>query len=69
MDVAPTALTLLGIEPVNMDGVVLTDALISPTKAQQHAQDKVADALTAYQRAIMARSQIDQMMQRPFRKG
>jgi len=69
MDVAPTVLTLLGIEPVNMDGVVLTDALTAPTKAQQNAQDKVADALTAYQRAIMARSQVDQMMQRPFRKG
>ena len=67
MDVAPTVLTLLGIEPARMDGVVLADALAKPSHAQQSAQDKIADALTAHQKAIMTRSQIDQMTQEPFR--
>jgi len=59
MDIAPTVLTLLGIDPVNMDGVVLADALVRPTDAQLQAQDTVASPLTAYQQAIIARSQAD----------
>jgi arylsulfatase A-like enzyme len=65
MDVAPTVLTLLGIQPTNMDGVVLADALIAPTRAQENAQDALTPALTAYQRAIIARSQADVAAQHP----
>jgi hypothetical protein len=63
MDVAPTVLTLLGIAPTNMDGVVLADALARPTTQQVNAQDILAPALTAYQNAIMARSQADIALQ------
>jgi arylsulfatase A-like enzyme len=66
MDVAPTVLASLGLEPSNMDGVVLADALLSPSKTQQHGQDTIADALTAYQAAIKTRSHIDEMRQKPF---
>jgi arylsulfatase A-like enzyme len=65
MDIAPTVLTLLGIEPKNMDGVVLADALVKPTSAQQQAQDAIAAALTAYRQAIEARSQTDVATQKP----
>lgn len=65
MDVAPTVLTLLGIEPTNMDGVVLADSLVRPTNAQVRAQDSIAGALQAYQNAIIARSQSDLTTQRP----
>jgi hypothetical protein len=63
MDVAPTVLTLLGIEPTNMDGVVLADALAKPTTQLIDAQDKIAPTLTAYQKAIIARSQADIALQ------
>jgi arylsulfatase A-like enzyme len=65
MDVAPTVLTLLGLQPTNMDGVVLADALTAPTNAQLHAQDTLAPALAAYQRAIIARSEADFTAQHP----
>lgn len=56
VDIAPTILTLLGIPPSNMDGVVLADALISPTDAQVAAQDALAAPLTTYQKALKAQS-------------
>jgi arylsulfatase A-like enzyme len=59
MDVAPTVLSLLGIEPENMDGVPLADALVSPTNQQVRDQDQLTFPLTAYQKAIMARSAAD----------
>lgn len=59
MDVAPTVLALLGIEPTNMDGVVLADALARPTPAQQQAQDTIASGLLRYQDAIIARTLAD----------
>lgn len=65
MDVAPTALTLLGIAPSNMDGVVLADVLPAPSKEQQDAQDKIAGDLTAYQKAIIERSDLDVAEENP----
>jgi arylsulfatase A-like enzyme len=59
MDVAPTILSLLGIQPGRMDGVTLADALPAPTAAQLHAQDALAPALTRYQQTIIAASQAD----------
>lgn len=59
MDIAPTVLTLLGIKPSNMDGVVLTDALVRPTGADVAAQDTLAPDLTLFQEAIYRRSATD----------
>jgi arylsulfatase A-like enzyme len=59
MDVAPTVLTLLGTQPIRMDGVVLADALVAPSGNQEAAQGAVASSLTAFQKAVMARSRID----------
>jgi arylsulfatase A-like enzyme len=38
VDVAPTALTLMGITPERMDGIVLSDAMQAPTERQVHTQ-------------------------------
>ncbi|MGH2518992.1 MAG: alkaline phosphatase family protein [Chloroflexota bacterium] len=59
MDIAPTVLRLLGIEPTNMDGAVLADALINPTAADVQAQDLLAGPQHAHQRAIIKRSNED----------
>jgi arylsulfatase A-like enzyme len=67
MDVAPTVLTLLGLQPSNMDGVVLADALAAPTAAQERAQGDLESVLTGYQRAVIARSRGDIAAHRPSR--
>ena len=59
MDIAPTALTLMGIQPTRMDGIQLSDALMNPTSAAQRATDDLAPRITAYQRAISAQSAAD----------
>jgi hypothetical protein len=59
MDIAPTALTLMGIQPSLMDGVQLTDALVHPTPDAQRATDELTPKITAYQRAISDRSTAD----------
>jgi hypothetical protein len=59
MDVAPTVLALLGLEPARMDGVVLADALVRPTTPHQRAFDDIAPHLTAWQRALVAQSEAD----------
>ncbi len=38
VDVAPTVLAVMGIMPERMDGIVLSDALQSPTARQEHTQ-------------------------------
>ncbi len=64
MDIAPTVLTLFGLAPSRMDGIVLSDALLHPTAAQVTAQDTIAPALTAYQTAIRRQSELDIALQR-----
>jgi arylsulfatase A-like enzyme len=59
MDIAPTALTLMGIQPSRMEGIELSDALLHPTPHGQRAADEIAPQLTAYQRALRARSAAD----------
>lgn len=59
MDIAPTVLALLGIEPANMDGLVLSDALAKPTDAHVEFQDSLAPALTRFQDALYRRSITD----------
>jgi hypothetical protein len=46
VDLAPTALTVLGIMPERMDGIVLSDALLAPTERQLHTQIALNTELT-----------------------
>jgi predicted AlkP superfamily pyrophosphatase or phosphodiesterase len=59
VDIAPTALTLMGITPVHMDGVVLADALAAPTAGQVDAQGAVNRELSPLEKALQARSDAD----------
>ncbi|GAC1400264.1 MAG: hypothetical protein NVSMB52_13870 [Chloroflexota bacterium] len=56
MDIAPTVLRLLGLPTAPMDGVVLGDALLSPTATDMTVQSDMAPSLTAYQDALMEQS-------------
>jgi arylsulfatase A-like enzyme len=64
VDIAPTVLALLGIVHGPMDGVVLADALVSPSTDQLAAQTKVTNELTPLRDALRARSQADLAGQR-----
>lgn len=57
IDVAPTALRLLGLSPAGMDGAVLADACVAPTAAELQAQSTAMPALLAYQSALIGQSQ------------
>ena len=59
VDVAPTALTLMGIVPEKMDGIVLADALQSPTSRQKHTQIEVSTELLPLLEALKAQSTAD----------
>jgi arylsulfatase A-like enzyme len=59
VDIAPTALTLLGISPERMDGIVLSDALESPTTTQLHTQITVNSELIPLVEALKAQSEAD----------
>jgi Type I phosphodiesterase / nucleotide pyrophosphatase len=56
MDVAPSALRLLGIPVPTMDGVVLADSLNAPLAADITAQVALVPALTAYQDALVTQA-------------
>jgi arylsulfatase A-like enzyme len=59
VDIAPTILTLMGIAPEHMDGIVLADALSSPTAEQTQAQKEVNTQLASLVAALKARSEAD----------
>ena len=59
VDIAPTVLTLLGIRPERMDGIVLSDALESPTTTQLHTQITVNSELMPLVDALRAQSEAD----------
>jgi predicted AlkP superfamily pyrophosphatase or phosphodiesterase len=59
VDIAPTALTLLGIRPERMDGIVLSDALESPTTTQLHTQITVNSELIPLVEALKSQSEAD----------
>jgi predicted AlkP superfamily pyrophosphatase or phosphodiesterase len=59
VDIAPTALTLLGIKPERMDGIVLSDALEYPTTTQLHTQITVNSELIPLVEALKAQSEAD----------
>jgi len=56
VDIAPTALALMGIKPEHMDGIVLSDALESPTTTQLHTQMTVNSELIPLVQALKAQS-------------
>lgn len=56
-DVAPTALSLMGIPATGMNGMVLADALRTPTAAQQAAQAATAAVLRPVIAALRTESQ------------
>jgi len=64
VDIAPTALTLMGIRPERMDGIVLSDALESPTTTQLHTQMTVNSELIPLVQALKAQSEADLKAQR-----
>jgi len=59
VDIAPTIVTLLGIEPQKMDGVALADSLEQATPQQIKTQSKVTQFLEPLRAALKASSQAD----------
>jgi arylsulfatase A-like enzyme len=59
VDIAPTILTLMGIAPEHMDGIVLADALSSPIAEQVQAQKEINKQLAPLVAALKARSKAD----------
>ena len=58
-DIAPTALSLLGVAPIGMGGVPLADALLRPTAAERRAQGSVNRALGPIVQALRAESRAE----------
>jgi len=56
VDVAPTVLRMLGVPSAPMDGIVLADALISPTTAEVASQSSLSGVLTTHQDSLIAQS-------------
>ncbi len=54
VDIAPTALALLGIEPEGMDGAILTDALLHPDPAWVRREQEQAALWWAVQEVLIA---------------
>jgi predicted AlkP superfamily pyrophosphatase or phosphodiesterase len=59
VDIAPTVLALMGIEPEHMDGIILADAIASSTPQQVQSQQKVNQELAPLAAALKARSEAD----------
>ncbi|MDO8683426.1 MAG: alkaline phosphatase family protein [Armatimonadota bacterium] len=59
VDLAPTVLALVGIEPKGMDGIVLADALLSSTKEQQDAQNEINKFLAPLRNALQEQPKYD----------
>jgi arylsulfatase A-like enzyme len=57
IDVAPTALRLLGLPQAGMDGTVLADALTDAQPGELGAQSAMANALTGYQNGLLAQTE------------
>lgn len=59
VDIPPTVLTLMGVQPENMDGIVLEDALYHPLPDQVETQKRLSKKLISYQRSLIDQSQND----------
>jgi len=58
-DIAPTVLTLMGIAPAHMDGVVLADAMVSSSSEDMAEQEAVNRELSPLMKALIDRSDAD----------
>ncbi|MDO8587124.1 MAG: alkaline phosphatase family protein [Armatimonadota bacterium] len=59
VDIAPTALALMGVKPKGMDGIALADALLNPTEKQQSAQNRVNKKLASARDTLRAQPTYD----------
>ena len=59
VDIPPTVLTLMGVQPENMDGIVLEDALSHPLPDHVETQKRLSKKLISYQRSLIDQSQDD----------
>ncbi|MCX6004713.1 MAG: alkaline phosphatase family protein [Chloroflexi bacterium] len=59
VDIAPTVLTLVGVTPEKMDGVVLADCAEEATQQQIEAQNAISQYLQPLAAALKASSQAD----------
>jgi hypothetical protein len=59
VDIAPTALRLLGLPPMETDGMVLADALAAPSTAETATQAAHNATFGGYVAALAARSAAD----------
>ncbi len=59
VDIAPTVLTLLGITPENMDGIILADALQTPRAEHTQKQNELNAELLPLIKALKAQSNTD----------
>jgi hypothetical protein len=59
VDIPPTVLTLMGVQPEDMDGIVLADALSHPLSDQVQNQKQLSEKLQSFQKALIAQSQTD----------
>lgn len=59
VDIPITVLTLMGVRPEGMDGIVLADALSHPFSDQVQNQKQLSEKLQSYQKALITQSQTD----------
>lgn len=59
VDVAPTILALMGIEPKGMEGIVLADAMVHPRRFRQIAQQQMNQALKPLRNALRNQPRYD----------
>jgi hypothetical protein len=59
VDIAPTVLTLMGVAPEHMDGIILADSLANPTTEQSTAQAQINVKLTPLVKALKVLSDAD----------
>ncbi|MBU0611261.1 MAG: alkaline phosphatase family protein, partial [Armatimonadetes bacterium] len=59
VDIAPTILTAMGLQPTSMEGIALADALASPTEDLTRQQQVVSDRLTPLRDALRRRHDQD----------
>jgi len=64
VDVAPTALSLMGVPIRRMDGIVLADATVNSSPDQLRLQAELAERLRPFQDALIAKSEHDLMRMR-----
>lgn len=66
IDIAPTMERLLGLPPIQRDGVILADALQAPKSAEVKGQQAIASALTADVTALQQQSAADVRAESPW---